>query len=209
MEPEELIRRQTKQIRRLYTEIVRATGDTLFRFPEGGKANETLARFVEEMGKASGGQLSTERMVDYCVFQIHKNRNSSQNRNTAVNAFGTTAMKKYREMTSKGKTWAEDTWMKEYGLDRARLAARFPMNRQEHPLDKFIYMAAEEGTKNRFLGTGQGALICATATLMWSPFSEACRRCRNAEDCEKETAAAYPELYRIRKEAYDQGRRFD
>lgn len=38
--------------------------------------------------------------------------------------------------------------------------------------------------------------------LMWTPFSPSCSKCAKAEPCRRRTQARYPELYRIRCEAW-------
>ena len=42
----------------------------------------------------------------------------------------------------------------------------------------------------------------ALSTLMWTPFSPSCSKCAKAEPCRRRTQARYPELYRIRCEAW-------
>ena len=60
----------------------------------------------------------------------------------------------------------------------------------------------EETTKRRLLSTEAGYLVCALSTLMWTPFSPSCSKCAKAEPCRRRTQARYPELYRIRCEAW-------
>lgn len=199
METEERLR---KQIRIVYTEIIRKTIDSSFKFPEGGKADRKLSNFILKFAKIYGGEFSAARLVDYCVFQIHKNRNSPHQHTLAPNAFGDTALKKYHNMSSKQKTYAEDKWLQEFQLTRTYLNSLISVNPKEHPLAKYIYMASEECTKKRCMNTEVGMVICSTSTLMWSPFSNTCQQCNNADECKSATAIKYPELYRIRIEEY-------
>lgn len=201
MEKEE---RLIKQIKKIYTVIVIKMIDPTFTFPEGGKVNRQLLQFISDFSKTCGGTLNSSRMIDYCVFQIHKNRNAQFQRSLAPNALGKTALNKYKELSSKNKSYAEDIWLSENQLTRAYLNSL--IIKKEHPQSKYIYMPSEEGTKERGINTKAGFLICSISTLMWSPFSEACQQCNNAEMCKKETEKKYPELYRIRVEKYGETR---
>lgn len=204
METEERLK---KQIKIVYTEIVRKLIDPSFKFPEGGKTDRKLSNFILKFTKMYGGEFSTTRLVDYCVFQIHKNRQSPHQRTLAPNTFGDTALQKYQQMTSKQKTYAEDKWLEEAQLTRTHLNSLISIKKKEHPLSKYIYMASEECTKRRCVNTEVGMIICATSTLMWSPFSDTCRQCSNADECKRTTATKYPELYRIRIEEYGESKK--
>lgn len=194
--------RLKKQIKIVYTEIVRKAIDRTFKFPDGGKVDRQLSQFIQQFTETYGGEFSTTRLVDYCVFQIHKNRTSPHQRNLAPNTFGKTAFSKYQQMSSKQKTYAEDQWLKDVCLTRSYLNSLISINKQVHPLAKYIYMPSEEGTKKRCVNTDIGLVICSTSTLMWSPFSATCQSCKNADECKQMTEKKYPELYRIRIEEY-------
>lgn len=202
MEKEE---RLIKKIKAVYTEIIKRLIDPSFSFPEGGKVNRTLSQFIADFSKVCGGEFNTSRFVDYCVFQIHKNRNAQYQHSLAPKTFGATALQKYLSMSSKAKKYMEDQWLSEADLTRVYLNSLIS-KKQEHPQAKYIYMPSEEGTKKRSINTDIGFVICSTSTLMWSPFSPACQICKNAEKCKQETAIKYPELYRIRLEKYGEGR---
>lgn len=197
--------RLKKQIKTIYTEIVRRLIDPAFDFPKGGKVERQLSQFIEKFTELCGGEMNESRLVDYCVFQAHKNRQSPYQRTLAPNVFGATAFKKYQSLSSRQKKFVEDRWLSEKGLTRTHLCS-LVCNRREHPQAKYIYMEAEERTKKRFHGTEMGFAICSASTLMWSPFSEACQQCENTERCKAETESRYPELYRIRLEEYDKRR---
>ena len=92
MEKEE---RLTKQIKTVYTEIAKRLVDPSFSFPEGGQAKRQLSQFIVNFTQICGGEFNTSRLVDYCVFQLHKNRNAQYQRTLAPKTFGTTALQKY------------------------------------------------------------------------------------------------------------------
>ena len=77
-------------------------------------------------------------------------------------------------------------------------------DRRKHPLYKFIFPQYEESTKSRALNTDVGYYICGQSTLLWTPFSVSCQQCVKAEACKQRTRQAYPELYRIRTEEFNQ-----
>ena len=160
--------RLKKQIKIVYTEIVRKAIDRTFKFPDGGKVDRQLSQFIQQFTKT----------------------------------FGKTAFSKYQQMSSKQKTYAEDQWLKDVCLTRSYLNSLISINKQAHPLAKYIYMPAEEGTKRRCVNTDIGLVICTTSTLMWSPFSATCQSCEKADECKLITEEKYPELYRIRIEEY-------
>ena len=94
---------QKRKIRTAYTEIMRRLIDRDFAFPAGGKVNIQLSKFIEQFTAYCGGAFNDARLVDYCVFQIHKNRNAKFQKNLAVTAFGQTAFNKYKAMAGKNK----------------------------------------------------------------------------------------------------------
>lgn len=157
-----------------------------------------LNKFVELYGKCS-----PERLVDYIVYQTHKNRNITAQAALTKNAFGKTAIGKFIDRNEKGLKYYEDLWLSDEDMTRDMLVKMFPVKENKaHPLFKYIYMSAEETTKKRCLGTQAGMIICECSTLMWSPFSESCQQCANADQCKVITEKKYPELYRIRVEEY-------
>lgn len=190
----------------MYAEIIRKLIVHDFEFPKGGRVDRQLSQFIQRFEKLCGGDFNTARLVDYCVFQTHKNRQSPYQRTLATSSFGVTAFKKYQSLSSKRKTYVEDRWLEEGGLTRALLRGLID-DRREHPQAKYVYMAAEESTKNRFHNTEMGYALCQASTLMWSPLSDACQRCRHTGHCKEETERRYPELYRLRQEEYDKERR--
>ena len=115
-------------------------------------------------------------------------------------SFGKKAIGRYLR-SGKERRYREDRWLKSFGLSRHDLA-RAVEDRRSHPFGRFIYPEYEETTKRRLLSTEAGYLVCALSTLMWTPFSPSCSKCAKAEPCRRRTQARYPELYRIRCEAW-------
>lgn len=202
MEKEEKI---VKNIIKVYTTIMKKAVDKNFAFPEGGRVKVKLSQFISKLNKEYG-DVTAQRLVDYCVFQIHKNRSSKYQSSLAVNSFGDTGFSKYKEMANKRKNYAEDAWLSENELSRVELQSLIEINK-EHPQAKYIYMESEEPMKKRFLGTLTGFFICCEGTLLWSPFSKCCNECALSDKCKIETAKRYPEIYRLRVEKYEEYQR--
>lgn len=199
--------RLIKQIKSIYTEIAKRLIDPSFKFPDGGATKRKLSKWIKDFTTVCGGEINSSRIVDYCVFQLHKNRTAEFQQRLAPNVFGKTALGKYKSMSSREKTYMENQWLSEANLTRAYLNSLISEHKKEHPLAKYIYMEAEESTKKRCLNTMAGYAICQVSTLRWSPFSETCNVCDYADKCQRETERRTPELYRIRIEKYGKGER--
>lgn len=150
----------------------------------------------------SGGELSDERIADFCICQVHAISRFDGGylayRWIPAHSFGPKARKRFAA-TTPVRRYHEDRWLQEAGLNRASLPLLLK-DRREHPLWQFLDPAYEEATKQRVVNTPVGYYVCGISTLLWNPFSAACRKCSRAEFCRKRTAARYPELYRLRRE---------
>lgn len=147
--------------------------------------------------------VSAERLSDFCICQTYaiSGYDTAYRRKWNVShSFGKKAIGRYLR-SGKERRYREDRWLKSFGLSRHDLA-RAVEDRRSHPFGRFIYPEYEETTKRRLLSTEAGYLVCALSTLMWTPFSPSCSKCAKAEPCRRRTQARYPELYRIRCEAW-------
>ena len=195
--------RLKKKIKIVYTEIMRKCINSSFSFPNGGRFNILLEQFITKFLKICNGEFNALRLVDYCVYQIHRCKEHTGQR-IILSMFKDAALAKFNQKSSKNTTYYENQWLKEHGLTRGALSAL--ITDSVHPLAKYIYMPSEECTKKRNLGTSLGFLRCSISTMMWSPFSEACTLCSMQEQCKAETDKKFPELYRIRMEEYGKRR---
>lgn len=193
-----MARDEFKRISDLYSLIVKRLVCRDFVFPQGGIARRTIELFVDSFSKRYGGGYSDERLVDFCVCQAHVYRDVSflQRVWKPVHSFGAKAILRYCECAT-GKRFYEDEWLAESGLDRAKLCEMIA-DQSSHPLQRFVYMPSEEGTKLRFQNTQAGYLLCEASTLMWSPLSAACVGCNQSVMCRASTEKRFPELYRLR-----------
>lgn len=197
MENEERIQRIIKGI---YTEIMKKTIDRNFSFPEGDKMSSQLSQYISKFAQQQcAGSLNYNRITDYIIFQIHRNSNGKFQNKLAYSAFGSTAMSKYKSMSSKSLNCVEDKWLDAHGLNRVSLYPKIS-NGRTHPLAKFSYMPSEDHTKERYQGTGAEIAVCSSSTLMWSPLSPICRNCKFQNECKDITEKKYPEIFRLRVE---------
>ena len=169
-----------------------------YRRQVGQAARDVFRRLVP-----GGRLLSAERLSDFCICQTYaiSGYDTAYRRKWNVShSFGKKAIGRYLR-SGKERRYREDRWLKSFGLSRHDLA-RAVEDRRSHPFGRFIYPEYEETTKRRLLSTEAGYLVCALSTLMWTPFSPSCSKCAKAEPCRRRTQARYPELYRIRCEAW-------
>ena len=110
MEKEE---RLTKQIKTVYTEIAKRLVDPSFSFPEGGQAKRQLSKFIVNFTQICGGEFNTSRLVDYCVFQLHKNRNAQYQRTLAPKHLGLPLFKNiYQCLPNPSNIWKTNGYLK-------------------------------------------------------------------------------------------------
>lgn len=184
--------------RRLFTLLVRTTLWKDFVFPAGGRTDRVLDACFDALAP-----VSAERLADFCVCQVHaisRYDTAYRRRWNITHSFGKRAVERYLHSNWQHRHH-EDRWLKSFSLSRAGITALVE-DRSRHPFGRFIYPEYEETTKRRLLSTEAGYAVCGMSTLLWTPFSPSCQRCAHAGRCRHRTAALYPELYRIRCEAW-------
>lgn len=188
--------------RRIFTLLMRQTGWKGFSFPGGGLSDRTVSDCLDTLRKQYG-EIGPERLVDFCVCQGYATSGYGEEyhrRWKVSHSFGGKAVSRFAGSNA-ARRYHEDCWLKEYGLSRSVLQACIA-DRSEHPYLRFIYPEYEEHTKRRLLSTRAGYAVCALSTLLWTPFSPACRACRSVNACRERTREVFPELYRIRCEEW-------
>lgn len=184
-----------KKIKLVYKTIQKKVINPAFQFSEGGITNQQISKVLSELIKQFGG-VSDERVVDFCICAAYNFRQQKEFHIRSV--FSKASVKRLSQQT-KSHRYYEDNWLSEKGINRKYLEDLIP-HKKDHPLQKFVYMYSEEGTKRRMLNEKVGYILCQASTLGWSPLSESCSQCNFIEDCKQETQRKYPELYRIREE---------
>lgn len=197
---------QIKSIILVFSTIMKRMVNPSFKIvnPQGGIAMRTINTCLDSLEKIFGDEISRERIVDFCVCQAYR-VNCCDTKHTekwgVQQYFGNKAIESFIS-TNKNRKYYEDKWLGEK-VPRHKLLSLIA-NRREHPQYKFIFPQYEEGTKKRMLNTDVGYYICGQSTLLWTPFSPTCQMCTKSETCKQRTQQAYPELYRIRTEEFNQ-----
>lgn len=184
---------------------MRKTVDAAFRFPGGGSAQRAVDGCMERLDGRTG-KLSREKIVDFCICQVYAitfYAVDNLRRWKPTHSFGEKAIERFKGNSRARRYW-EDRWLREHTLSRKGLVEMI-RDRSRHPLSKFIYPESEDTTKARKVGTEAGMYVCSVSTLMWTPFSPVCRECAVSDACRQMTREHYPELCRIREEAWKGG----
>lgn len=196
--------RKIKAITSIFSTLMKSAVAPAFTFPKGGIATRAVSSCLEILEETYQGQVSNERIVDFCICQVHALSRFSKDyygKWKVTHSFGKKAIERFKG-NKQVHRYYEDKWLKEHKLSRGVLLLEI-QDRREHPLAPYIFPQHEEGTKKRALSTPVGYYICGISTLLYTPFSPACRNCRKAKECIERTRMNFPELYRIRMEKYN------
>lgn len=195
-------REWNNKCRRVFTLLMHGTGWKDFSFPGGGMAERAVSGCLAALEQQYGA-LSEERLVDFCVCQVYALSGYGPGyrpRWKVSHSFGKKAISRFGGSHA-GCRYYENRWLQENGVSRCVLQAAIT-GRSTHPFLRFIYPEYEDHTKLRLLSTDAGFAVCGLSTLLWTPFSPACRKCLQSESCRKRTERCFPELYRLRLEAW-------
>ena len=196
--------RKIKAITTIFSILMKTAIAPAFTFPKGGIATQAVSSCLELLEEKYQGQVSNERIVDFCICQVHAISRFEKGyyaKWKVTHSFGKKAIERFKGNKQVIKYY-EYKWLKEYKLSREALLMEI-QDRSEHPLAAYIFTQHEEGTKKRVLSTPVGYYICGISTLLYTPFSLSCQNCRNAKKCIERTIKNFPELYRIRMEKYN------
>lgn len=153
--------------------------------------------------------MADERIIDFLVYSLYLKRNTTY-KFTIDQLFSSGLMEKYRKqfMSADGKSGMNyyiDAWLDDGDFTRPQLTKMIEKPKP-HKLLKFIYMESEELIKQRFYNTEMGYMLCQRSTTGWSPRSQSCNGCKNVEQCIVATEQKYPELVRLRRKDYENGK---
>ena len=184
-------RERNNKCRRVFTLLMHETGWKDFIFPRGGLSERTVSSclaVLEQHYGELGYALNSYGVAYHCRWKVS-------------HSFGKKAIMRFFESHA-GRRYYENRWLKENGVSRCALQASIA-DRSTHPFQRFIYPEYEDHTKLRLLSTDAGFAVCGLSTLLWTPFSPACRKCQQSESCRQRTERCFPELYRLRLEAWE------
>lgn len=166
---------------------------------EGPQAEKFIRTFVDRLDK-SYGSFAPERVVDICISSAYKYRDANTNLSTMLGPKACEAAM----TTKRGYKYYQDQWLSGFSNLRRGDLIEMAKDTSVHPLAKFIYITAEEITKAMHFNTQEGFGICQISTTGWAPKSKACQACEYAVRCIELTEKRSPELYRLRKEDWDE-----
>lgn len=196
--------RKIRAITGIFSILMKTAIAPAFAFPKGGIATRAVSSCLDVLEEIYQGQVSNERIVDFCICQVHALSRFTESYHAkwkVTHSFGGKAVERFKA-NKQVHRYYEDKWLKGYRLTRGGLLMEI-QDRREHPLAPYIFPQHEEGTKKRAFSTPVGYYICGISTLLYTPFSPACRNCGNAKECSERTRMNFPELYRIRMEKYN------
>lgn len=196
--------RKIRAITSIFSILTKTAVAPAFTFPKGGIATRTVTSCLEVLEKIYQGQVSNERIVDFCICQVHAISRFPEGyygKWKVTHSFGKKAIERFIG-NKQVHRYYEDKWLNKYKLSRRVLLLEI-QDKKEHPLASYIFPQHEESTKRRALSTSVGYYICGISTLLYTPFSPACQNCHKTNKCIERTRMNYPELYRIRIEKYN------
>lgn len=174
-----------------------------FSFPGGSVAEKAVSSCLDLLEEAGKGAVSRERIIDFCICQVYAIQGFGDGylkRWKVCHSFGKKALERFDRNHSRKKHY-EDVWLKEHKLSRAKLLEFFA-DKKEHPLKKFLFPEYEEKTKGRLHNTEAGFCVCLLSTLLYTPFSLSCQKCKHSKRCICILEKKHGELYRIRMEEF-------
>lgn len=202
------LQEQTNRVIKMLETLVRRTINPKWQFTKDGNAALYIQNGVQQLPKLfSSIQIDEERIVDYIVYQIYRNRDAIESGLWQYHwLFSKAAMDRYKKQflereAKAGVNYYINLWLEENEISRSDLL-RIVAKSKPNPLRNMVYLESEESIKKRFHNTQNGFTLCQLSTTGWSPLSESCKKCEKWIDCGKLTAQKYPELMRLRKEAY-------
>lgn len=199
---------KTNKVKTMIETLIKKAVNPKWQFSGSGVVALKLQQGLEQLPGVFGmAGLDDSRIVDYIVYQVYRNRDwIEQGKWEVNNMFSPNSQAKYKHqfMSAEGKAGINyyiNQWLEDCDLTREMLAAIIAPPKQNR-LKDMIYQESEELIKMRWHNTDEGFALCQQSTTGWSPLSKACKECKNWVECGKQTKERFPELMRLRKEAY-------
>ena len=183
---------------KIFTLLMREVVCVNFIFPRGKMARHKVDMCLEALNREHL-EISYERLTDFCICQVARIAEFEKEyiyKWNVTHSFGTKAIAEFAKTNSR-KRFHEDRWLERYNITRSELCIAY-QDTDKHPYAKFIHPEYEDKTKRRMLSSEIGYYICGASTLLWTPFSPVCNKCRKVKACKERTERLFPELYRIR-----------
>lgn len=183
----------------LFSDIFRKTVDPKFNLPLP-VIKQTTDPFIDRFDGSD--TVNVGNYVDYIIHQCYvwKDWNKWKDRFALSWVFGIKAIERY-QTAKQGAKYYQDLWLSDLKLNRNTIKGSVLDPKKEHPMRKFVDYPSDDYSKERFLNTEDGYVMCVTETLMWSPSSKPCSICKYVSKCKVELSKQYPELLRLREES--------
>lgn len=183
-----------------------------FKIPDGGQSLVVVEQGIKKINQAlyPYSNMADDRIIDYLVYFLYLKREPRW-RFTINDIFSDYAISRYRQqfMSENGKSGINyyiNQWLDSGDLTRAALTKMIEKPKP-HKMSKFIYLESEDLIKRRFFNTDMGYMLCQLSTMGWAPRSKWCQVCINASQCICATERKYPELIRLRRQDYQNGKK--
>lgn len=204
--------KQAIRVRSAINKIILELIGREYKIPDGGQPLVVIERGIKKINQYlfPYSDMANDRIIDYLVYALYLKR-EPRFHFTVNDLFGDYTISRYRAqfMSENGKSGMNfyiNRWLDEAGLSRPLLTKMIEKPRP-HKMSKFIYMESEELIKKRFLNTDMGYMLCQRSTTGWTPRSRNCQICKNVEQCMYVTEQKYPELVRLRRKDFENGKK--
>ncbi len=183
-----------------------------FKIAPNGISLQMTQEGIERLNKTlfPYSNMADERIVDFLVYSLYLKRDSIY-RFTVSQIFSEGLMLKFQRqfMSADGKSGMNyyiNEWLDDGDLSRSKLTKMIEKPKP-HKMAKFIYVESEEVIRKRFYNTEMGYMLCQRSTTGWTPRSQYCNGCKNAGQCMMVTERKYPELIRLRRKDFENGKK--
>lgn len=204
--------RQAIRVRSAINKIILTLIGKEFKIPDGGQSLAVVEQGIKKINQAlyPYSNMADDRIIDYLVYFLYLKREPRW-RFTVNDIFSDYAISRYRQqfMSENGKSGINyyiNQWLDGGNLTRAALTKMIEKPKP-HKMSKFIYLESEDLIKRRFFDTDMGYMLCQLSTMGWAPRSKWCQVCINASKCICATERKYPELIRLRRQDYQNGKK--
>ena len=178
-----------------------------YKIPDGGQTLAVIEQGIKRVNQKlfPYSDMADDRIIDYLVYHLYLKR-EPRRRFTVNEFFSDYAIVRYRQQFideggKSGMNYYINQWLRDGDF------TKMIEKPKPHKMSKFIYMESEELIKKRFINTDMGYMLCQRSTTGWSPRSQYCQICKNVSQCIRATEQKYPELIRLRRQDYENGKK--
>ena len=204
--------KQAIRVRSAINKVILTLIGKEYKIPDGGQTLAVVEQGIKKINQKlyPYSDMADDRIIDYLVYHLYLKR-EPRRRFTINEFFSDYAIAKYRQQFideggKSGMNYYINQWLEDGDFTRAGLT-KLIEKPKPHKMSKFIYMESEELIKKRFINTDMGYMLCQRSTTGWSPRSQCCQICKNASQCIHATEQKYPELIRLRRMDYENGKK--